>query len=145
MESGEIRGRCFSRFLMRPAMLSGDRPSMSFSSTNARSAGYATIFMPWYFASCLRTYALWWAFLGSYDPLTLFRFSSSEMVDTDLLNAPAIARREYFFCFSILISFRSSLVRWIHIRCFFHAIKNTGIHLNSKEKTGVRIQMRIRA
>lgn len=133
-----MRGRCFSCHLMRPAILSGDLPSMSFCSTNVRNAGCATIFIPWYLASCLRTYALWCAFFGSYDPLTLFRFSSSEMVDTDLCNAPAIARREYFLCFNILISFRSSLERCANFCCFFHAL------IVSDFFRSVRIQMRNR-
>ena len=35
----------------------------------------------------------------------------------------------------IAISSRSSFVRWVHVFCFFHAFKNIGIHLNSKENS----------
>ena len=114
-----IMGRRFSCLLILPAIASGDWSSYKCFSTNVRRSGRFTIFMAWYFASCLRTYALWSAFRGSYPPLTVLRVISSEIVEGLRCILRAIARSVYFFSFRILISWRSLLERCKNCRLFF--------------------------
>ena len=109
IESPDMEGRCFSLFVILPAILSGERPWSKSSSTRIRSALCSTIFIPWYFAYFLRAYALCTAFLGSYLPHTEFRAISSEIVETLLSSVPAIERSECPLCRRIPSSCRSLL------------------------------------
>lgn len=79
MPSLDMEGRVGFRRI-DPAMASGDWSSINRSVISFRKATCSTIFIPWYFAYFLRTYALCSAFFGSYDPATRLRLISCEMV-----------------------------------------------------------------
>lgn len=121
MESADIFDSVFSWFCILPEILAGERPSISAFSTKFLSSEFSTIFIPWYFAYFLRTYALWWAFFGSYDPFILFSFNSYDKPDTARLSIRAISRSEYPFPFKIASSYRSLLERCENFFCFFHS------------------------
>ena len=93
----DMRGKCFSCFTILPAMASGDWSSYRPSSTCFFNSPCSAILMPWYLASCLLTYALWSAFLGSYLPLTLLRLISSRMFEWLRPSCLATPRMEYPF------------------------------------------------